>query len=105
MEFLEGQTGRRLDYDRFREVMEHSNRAHEYVLKISELAQNVPSPFGALDMLTDYPPILGLCVTPELVEYLEKKFEIVQERVRGLEGRPKENIRIVWIYGAPVFDY
>jgi benzoyl-CoA reductase/2-hydroxyglutaryl-CoA dehydratase subunit BcrC/BadD/HgdB len=105
MDFLEQQTGRALDYDRFREVMEHSNRAHEYVLKISELAQNVPSPFGALDLLTDYPLILGLCGTPELVEYLEKKLEIVQERVKGLEGRAKEDVRIVWIYGAPVFDY
>ena len=105
MGFLEEQTGRRLDYGRFREVMEYSNRAHEYVLEITELAQNVPSPFGALDMLTDYPLILGLCGTRELVEYLEKKIEAVQDRVRRLEGRPKENVRLVWIYGAPVFDY
>jgi benzoyl-CoA reductase/2-hydroxyglutaryl-CoA dehydratase subunit BcrC/BadD/HgdB len=105
MKFLERQTGRKLDYERFRDVMEYSNRAHEYVLKISELAQNVPSPFGAMDLLTDYPLILGLCGTPELAEYLEKKLEIVQERVKRLEGLPKEKIRIVWVYGAPVFDF
>jgi benzoyl-CoA reductase/2-hydroxyglutaryl-CoA dehydratase subunit BcrC/BadD/HgdB len=105
MDFLEEQTGRKLDYGRFREVMEYSNRTHECVLQLTELAQAVPSPFGALDLLTDYPLILGLCGTPELVEYLEKKLEAVRDRVKRLEGRPKENIRLVWIYGAPVFDY
>ncbi|MFC2027982.1 2-hydroxyacyl-CoA dehydratase subunit D [Chloroflexota bacterium] len=103
--FLEEQTGRKLDYDKLKEVMEYSNRAHEYVLKISELAQNIPSPFGALDLLTDYPLILGLAGTPELVDYLEKKLEAVEARVKRMEGQPKENIRLVWIYGAPVFDF
>jgi benzoyl-CoA reductase/2-hydroxyglutaryl-CoA dehydratase subunit BcrC/BadD/HgdB len=104
--FLEAATGRKLTYQKLREVMEHSNRAHEYVLKIAQLAQSVPSPFSSMDMLTDYALILGLAGTPELPHYLEQKYHIVKERMKKHQGRQsKERLRCIWIYGAPVFDF
>lgn len=40
--FLEDTTGRQLDFDRLHEVMEHSNRAHENVLRLNQLKMAVP---------------------------------------------------------------
>jgi benzoyl-CoA reductase/2-hydroxyglutaryl-CoA dehydratase subunit BcrC/BadD/HgdB len=104
--FLEDQTGRKLDYDKLRTVMEHSNRAHEQLFKITELAQSVPSPFSSIDMLTDYALVLTLAGTPELVDYLDKKHDAVKARMARQQGQPtSQRLRLVWIYGAPVFDF
>jgi benzoyl-CoA reductase/2-hydroxyglutaryl-CoA dehydratase subunit BcrC/BadD/HgdB len=104
--FLEERAGRKLPYEELRSVVEHSNRTHEYLLKISELAQSVPSPFSSMDMLMDYGLVLSLAGTPELADYLEMKYEVVKERMARAEKRQTdEKLRLVWIYGAPVFDY
>jgi benzoyl-CoA reductase/2-hydroxyglutaryl-CoA dehydratase subunit BcrC/BadD/HgdB len=104
--FLEEQTGRKLDHDKLREAMEHSNRAHEYILKIAELAQSVPSPFSSMDGLADYAIVLAYAGTPELADYMEMKYEAVKKRVEAQQGQPTDQrIRLVWIYGAPAFDF
>ncbi len=104
--FLEERTGRRMEYRKLRAAMEYSNRAHESLFKIADLAQTVPSPFSSIDMLTDYALVLALAGTPELVEYLEKKGQTVRQRVERQRGRPtNQKLRLVWIYGAPVFDF
>lgn len=104
--FLEEHTGRKLDHDRLREAMEHSNRAHEYILKIAELAQSVPSPFSSMDGLADYAIVLAYAGTPELADYMEMKYEAVKKRIENQQGQPTDQrIRLVWIYGAPAFDF
>jgi benzoyl-CoA reductase/2-hydroxyglutaryl-CoA dehydratase subunit BcrC/BadD/HgdB len=104
--FLEEHTGRKMDLDKLREVMEYSNRTHEHVLKIAELAQGVPSPFSSMDGLVDYALVLALAGTPELADYFEKKYEAVKKRVENQQGQPTDQkIRLVWIYGAPAFDF
>ncbi len=104
--FLEEQTGKKLDYEKLRQVMERSNKSHEYILKISQLAQTVPSPFSSMDMLVDYALILALSGTPELAEYLEKKYDAVKKRVEQQQDQPTDQkLRLIWVYGAPVFDF
>lgn len=104
--FLEEQTGRKLKYEKLKKAMEYSNITHEYVLKIAKLAENVPAPFSGLDGLTDYGTVLCMAGTPELAEYMEKKYNAVKERQeRGKGQSHNEKLRFVWIYGAPVFDY
>ena len=42
--FLEEQTGKRMDYDRLKELLEESNRAAECLIEINELRKNIPCP-------------------------------------------------------------
>ena len=67
--------GRKLDLDRLRQAMVHSNRAHEIYLELSSLRQAVPCPCMGLDTLAEYPAVLSLAGRPELVDYLEDRYE------------------------------
>jgi len=102
---LEGITGRKLDLARLQEAMRFSNQAHEYILKLNELRQTVPSPYSSLEMITEYGVLLNLAGTPELVEYLRRKYEWAKAKVARGEGwLSEEKLRLVWIYGAVTFD-
>ena len=106
--FLEEQTGRSLDIDKFRQAMEYSNQAHEYMLKIAELRQTVPCPYSSLDAISEYGLVLMLCGTPQLVDYFRKKYQVTAGKVARKEGYlppGEEKLRLVWIYGAPAFDF
>ncbi len=105
--FLEETTRRKLDFERLRLAMEHSNRAHEYYLRISELRRAEPCPYLSLDTLAEYPAVLSMAGRPELTEYLKRRYEVTRARVERKEGiLPgfEEKTRLVWIYGAPAFD-
>jgi benzoyl-CoA reductase subunit B len=106
--FLEEQTGRKLDLDRLRQAMEYSNQAHEYMLKLAQLRQNVPCPYSSLDAISEYGLVLMLCGTPQLVDYFKKKYQVTTDKVARKEGylpHGAEKLRLVWIYGAPAFDF
>lgn len=104
---LEEKTGRKLDLDRLRQAMVHSNRAHEIYLELSALRQAVPCPCMGLDTLAEYPAVLSLAGKPELVDYLEDRYEKTKRKADRGEGyltAEQEKYRLVWIYGAPAFD-
>lgn len=102
---LEGITGRKLDFAKLQQVMEYSNQAQEYVLKLNHIRQQVPSPYPSLDMITEYGLLMNMAGTPELVEYLSRKYKWAKEKVEKGEGHlPEEKYRLVWIYGAVTFD-
>ena len=46
--FLEEETGRKMDFDRLKEICEERNKATEYVLEFRELMRNRPAPLGGL---------------------------------------------------------
>jgi benzoyl-CoA reductase/2-hydroxyglutaryl-CoA dehydratase subunit BcrC/BadD/HgdB len=104
---LEKATGKRLDFDRLKETMECVNKCHEYILKLSELRQGaVPSPYSSMEALAETPLITCVMGQPKVLEYYEKQYEKTKAKVEKGEGHlPDEKIRLVWIYGAPVFDY
>jgi len=105
---LEEKTGRRLDYDRLRQAMAYSNMTHEYVLKLNELRAAVPCPFSSMEVMGEIGLVMCLTGTPQAAEYFEKRYEFVKamvERGEGYMPRDQEKLRVVWIYGAPVFDY
>ncbi len=105
---LEEKTGRKLDLDKLRQTMEYSNSIHEHVLKLNELREAVPSPYSSQEVMGECGLILNMDGTPEAAEYFKKRYEYVKNKVEKGEGymaRGQEKLRVVWIYGAPVFDY
>jgi len=102
---LEEITGRKLDLGRLQEAMRYSNQAHEYILKLNELRQTVPSPYSSLEMIMEYGVLLNLAGRPELVDYLRRKYESAKAKAeRGAGWLREEKLRVVWIYGAVTFD-
>jgi len=105
--FLEEVTNRKLDYNKLKKVMEYSNAAHEYILKLSKVREAVPAPHSSLDSLSEYPLVLTLAGTPQLVDFFKNRYEVEKakvERKEGYLGKDGEKIRMAWIYGAPAFD-
>lgn len=108
LNLLEGVTNRSLNVDRLKQAMEYSNMAHEYILRNSELRQAVPSPYSSLEAINEYGVVLALAGTPQLADYCAKRYEHTRDKVSRGEGhlpREKEKYRLVWIYGAPTFDF
>jgi len=104
--FLEERTGRKLDPDKLRQVMEYSNSAHEYKQKTNELMRAVPCPIRSMDIMLDFNAVTCLAGTPELVDYLKTRYEMAKDLVDKGEGNlARENFRLVWIYAMPVFDW
>jgi len=105
--FLEDRTGRRLDPDRLRQVMEYSNLAHQYILKINELIRSaVPCPIRSMDILLDFNAAQSLAGTPQLVDYVKTRYETTRYMVTNkLGGILQERLRLIWIYAMPVFDW
>ncbi len=105
---LEEVTQKKLDVDKLKYVMECSNKSHEYVLKIAKLRQTVPCPYSSMDALSETGLAMCLMGTPQVLEYYENQYNKTQEKVDRQEGyftKEQEKFRLVWIYGAPVFDY
>ncbi|MFC1924804.1 2-hydroxyacyl-CoA dehydratase subunit D [Chloroflexota bacterium] len=103
--FLEEVTGKKLDVDKLRQVMEYSNIAHEYCLKLDEFRKLAPCPFTSLDMYMDGGVLIQFAGTPELVDYYKVRYDLTKERMAKKEGTgAEEKFRVVWAYGVYVPD-
>jgi hypothetical protein len=104
--FLEDHTGRRLDMDRLREVVEESNKQYELWAEYNELRRAVPCPHGwftggqqcyAIAQMFQTGDRKGTAWFRELVADAEKR---VKEKRSGLPG--EERIRMLWFDVFPM---
>lgn len=96
IEFLEEQSGNRLDEDRLREVCKHSIRADEAIMELQELRTAVPNPvpniFGAMEFGSKYlnggtdrcTRVMDLLVKSARERYEQGLSEGGEERARGV---------------------
>lgn len=107
-EYLEQQTGKKLNIDRYHEVMEKSHRAHELLWEINELKKKKPCPIPTGTALRQ--TVLAMSCgggTDETVSYLEKHLEDAKNRVErgiGVEGA-EEKIRTSWLVTFVSYDW
>lgn len=100
--FLEEYSGRKMDYDRLKEVAEESNRCLDYWLEGAELKKLKPLPqsgafaSGLMAGLTT----LGL---PAATEAVKASLDELKGRIdRGETAVPEEKVRVIWFY-YPIF--
>ncbi len=103
--FLEEQLGRKLDYDRLREVQDEVNQTNELLMEIREMYRAVPCPAtnlsGAVHWLFR---ILGLG-SPEVTEIARRLRQITKDRMDAGKGFIKEEkIRVIW-FDVPIVFY
>ena len=67
IEYVENQTGRKLDYDKLKKSIKYNNQAREYLIEINDLCKNIPSPANSND-LKNFIIIVLLQGTKESVE-------------------------------------
>ncbi len=103
---LEKLTGKKFDYDRFKEANRYSSQVEQLWSEIKHLARGSPSPFDAyFDAITLMGPLYVYRATPEGVEFFRAALEelkAMQQRGQGLYDQ--EKFRVV-IEGPPPYPY
>ena len=104
IDFLEGKSGQKMDWDKLSEIVQRMDHQIELFREIGELRKAVPSPFpnrGFLQLLTvDY-----LCPgQPEAIEYLETLRDELAEKVREGKGAVSpERFRLMTLFVPPMY--
>lgn len=105
--FLEDVTGRKMDYDKLREVIEETNRQYGIWRDYNELRRAVPCPGPSMQGAADFFPLTqnlksGL---PAATEVLQMIYDETKQRF--LEGKgavENERIRVLWPENGCVWD-
>jgi benzoyl-CoA reductase subunit B len=104
--FVEEQTGRKFDIDRFREVVVESNRAYQLLVDTRETYRVKPAPHHG--MLRSFPYALFMegAGLPETTATLRLFQEDATQRVREgrTEGPYPEKHRVMWMHVPPTYD-
>jgi benzoyl-CoA reductase subunit B len=103
---LEQLTGRKFDYDRFRQAVACSSRTEELWSQIKHLARRSPSPFDAyFDAITLMGPLYVYRARPEGVEFFEAALAELQTKADARKGvYEQEHFRLV-MEGPPPYPY
>jgi len=105
--YLERMLGKKLDLDRFREVMSLSAQAYRLMYEINEYKKAIPCPIPTSVILrATSGAFYGLTGTERLLRWLEKHRDDAKQRYeKGIGGWREEKMRLVWNLSWPVFDY
>lgn len=104
IKFLEDQTGKKLNWDRLKNICEESNRMIEKALEWLEWRKNVPCPQTGKLLSFMYPLLVDAAGTKGGTWVISEFAAEAKERaIRGQSATPnKEQIRAVW-FGSPIW--
>lgn len=96
--FLEEHTGRKMDSDRLREVIEESNKQYELWAEYNELRRAVPCPHSAAKGAQAWSVAQNYMVGDRKgTEWLQQLVDITEQKVSEGKGSiPDERIRVFW---------
>ncbi|NHJ20463.1 MAG: 2-hydroxyacyl-CoA dehydratase [Candidatus Lokiarchaeota archaeon] len=97
IEYIENETGRKLDYNKLKNSIRYNNEAREYLVELNKLCMNVPSPANSND-LKNFIMIVLLLGTKESVEVAKLYRDEFKSRIEhDLKGATEEKYRLMWI--------
>lgn len=103
---LEEISGKKLDPDRLREVVDYTNQASELFFEINELKKNVPNPVPGYYNLQHTGIKFMMVGTPEAVEFYQRALDVSRERLeKERQVLPEERIRVFFMYTGFFFDH
>lgn len=99
--FLEKQTGKKMDWDKFEELLHNDYQTRRLYREIYDMRKAVPSPMGTRDTITAMVPFYWFPCDPTSVDFYRKLHAEVKDRVdKGVGALPNEKYRIFW-FGLP----
>jgi len=106
IEFLEENTGRKLDMEKLKQSVEYSKQLYDCWDEICELRKARPCPISAREAVKDFTVMLSSSGRLEGANYFKARrdeLKIKVEKGEGIRGA-KEKYRIAWLYVLPMFD-
>ncbi|MDY6826492.1 MAG: 2-hydroxyacyl-CoA dehydratase family protein [Bacillota bacterium] len=105
VDFLEKQTGQKLDMERLKKIMEYSQEALWYWYQVLQLRKAVPSPMGSTDYFMAIIPQMYMLGELEAVNFYRQMYNEVKDRVeKGISVTNKEKYRLIWFGLPPWFN-
>jgi len=112
VDFLERQTGKRMDWDRLSEVVDLSERTIKVWHAAYQLRKAVPAPMPTEDALNIMVPGYFQMGTQETYDFYRELYDEIKYRVDNKIGTiPDEKYRLLWAlslppwYGLVIFNY
>ncbi len=103
--FLEKVTCTKFDADRFKEVIEESNKAYECMLDLYDAYQIRPCPHPAAARGMAYNSFIASAGHLRHTKFVEQIHKDVVDRVKkGISPATEEKFRVLWIHVPPNFD-
>jgi benzoyl-CoA reductase/2-hydroxyglutaryl-CoA dehydratase subunit BcrC/BadD/HgdB len=100
--FLEEQTGKRFDRDRYMEIISHEQEASNLWAEIRKFSQHVPSPVNEWDLFN---PLIGMILwrgeKMELDLLNECRAELQERVAGGITAIPTERHRLLFVSNPP----
>lgn len=107
VKFLEKLSGKKLNLNRLREVLENTNKCVKLMWEYNELKRTKPCPVSSfagesfMYAIQQSPCMIG---TKKSVDYCQSLLDFAQKRVEeGVGAVPNEKIRIYWMDWSPTF--
>ena len=102
--FLEKQSGKKMNWNKLSEIVEHTNREIELYREISELRRAVPSPASIVSYLELLSADYMFPGQPQSLQYLTQFRDELKDMVQNGKGAVKqERFRLMTLFIPPVF--
>ena len=102
--FLEEQTGKKMDYDRLRELVDLSDRTWNLIDETYKLRAAVPCPMGTGDAMNTMVPMCFMMATQTAYDFFVNLKKELEEKIARREGEvPEEKYRLMWGGGLPAW--
>jgi benzoyl-CoA reductase/2-hydroxyglutaryl-CoA dehydratase subunit BcrC/BadD/HgdB len=100
--FCEKVTGKKMDWDRFAQVVDLTDRTINLFIETYELRKNVPCPMDTGDAMNTMVPISFMLGTQECYDFYLALNEELRQKIERKEGVANpEKYRLVWGAGLP----
>jgi benzoyl-CoA reductase/2-hydroxyglutaryl-CoA dehydratase subunit BcrC/BadD/HgdB len=102
VEFLEKQTGRKMDWDELSERVDLADRTWTLIWETYELRRAVPTPMGTGDAMNTMVPMVFMMGTQEAYDFYSDLNKELQQKIANKEGViADEKYRLLWGGGLP----
>jgi benzoyl-CoA reductase/2-hydroxyglutaryl-CoA dehydratase subunit BcrC/BadD/HgdB len=102
VEFLEKQTGRKMDWERLSGLVDLTDRTWNLIWETYELRRAIPTPMDTGDAMNTMVPIAFMMGTQEANDFFKDLYGELQRKIANKEGViPEEKYRLLWGGGLP----
>ncbi|MFC1893847.1 2-hydroxyacyl-CoA dehydratase subunit D [Chloroflexota bacterium] len=102
VEFLERQTGRKMNWERLSELVDLADRTWNLIWETYELRRAVPTPMGSGDAMNTMVPMTFMMGTQQAYDFFKELNDELQQKIARREGVvPDERYRLIWGGGLP----
>jgi len=102
VEFLEKQTGRKMDWDRLSELIDMVDKTYNLFWETYDLRRTEPTPMGTGDAMNTMVPFAFMLGTQEAYDFYKDLYDELKRKIANKEGVvPDEKYRLLWGGGLP----